>query len=351
MKILLVARRYPPDVRSGTETVFANLYEQARKHHEVRLVVGYRTSAEGFPPEAVAVDLRGGGAGQYLRMQRAAVAEARSFRPDVVLSNSIEIRVPGVPSTVIVHDLNFGKAGRSAGNVAREALYLVQGRTMPVVITVSEASAQALEKIGIPRKKIAMIHNGVDIARMVPREPPPSDVVRFAYPSRILPGKGQHLAIDALGRLRPDRKARAHLTIVGAAADPHYLDQLKIQAFQQPVSFAHDVADIVPYYQDADVILFPTIMEEGFGFTAVEGMACGKPVVWSDQPAIREATGGIGLPIPRDDAEALKGAMDRLIEDAALRRRLGEEGRRFVEGRSWEKVWTRYEEVLAGMVR
>ena len=57
MRILMVARRYPPDVRSGTETVFENLYAQARLHHEVRLVVGYKTSFAGFPPEAVAVDL------------------------------------------------------------------------------------------------------------------------------------------------------------------------------------------------------------------------------------------------------------------------------------------------------
>lgn len=349
MKILMVARRYPPDIRSGTETVFANLYAQARKVHEVRLVVGYRTTSTGFPPEAVAVDLRGGGVGQYLAMQRAAVAEARRFQPDVVLSNSIEIRVRGVPSTVIVHDLNFGKAGRSAGNVARELLYRVQGLTMPRLITVSEASAQALVRIGVPRDRIAVIYNGVDIERMVPRDPPPSDIVRFAYPSRILPGKGQHVAIDAVARLRADLKARVHLTIVGAAADTHYLDQLKLQAFGQPVSFAQDVDDIVPYYQDADAVVFPTIMEEGFGFTAVEGMACGKPVIWSDQPAIREATGGIGLAVPRDDADALRAAMVKLIEGPEYRRQLGAEGRAFVEGRSWVKVWERYEEVLREM--
>ena len=44
-----------------------------------------------------------------------------------------------------------------------------------------------------------------------------------------------------------------------------------------------DVEDIVPWYQGADVVLFPTLMEEGFGFTAVEGMACGKPVIYYDQ--------------------------------------------------------------------
>jgi glycosyltransferase involved in cell wall biosynthesis len=350
MKLLLAARRYPPDVRSGTETVFANLYAQARVKHDVRLVVGYRTSADGFPPEAVAVDLRGKGPAAYVAMEAAVVREARRFRPDVVLSNSIEIRVPGVPNVVIVHDLNFGEAQgrRSVGGRVREALYAAQGRTLPAVITVSAASAARLVEIGVPAARIATIGNGVDIAKFVPRPAPPGPV-HFVYPSRILPGKGQHVAIDALGRMRPDQRARCRLTIVGAAADGIYLDKLKVQAWKLPVTFATDVDDIVPYYQDADVIVFPTLMEEGFGFTAVEGMACGKPVIWSDQPAIREATGGIGVAVPGDDADALRNAMSRLADAPAERERLGAEGRVFVEARSWARVWERYEAVLEGV--
>lgn len=351
MKLLLAARRWPPDVRSGTETVFQALWKQAAARHDVRLVVGYRASAEGFPPEAVAVDLRGRGPLAYLDMERAAIGEARRFRPDAVLSNSIEIRVPGVPNAVIVHDLNFGKAGRSPGNTARELLYTVQGRTLPAVITVSDHSAARLREIGVPADRLHVIHNGVEVERFTPRVPPPSPRVRFAYPSRILPGKGQHVAIDALGRLRPEQRERVSLTIVGAAADPRYLDQLKVQAYHLPVEFAVDVPDIVPYYQDADAVVFPTLMEEGFGFTAVEGMACGKPVIWSDQPAIREATGGIGLPVPMDDADALKKAMWALVEDPARRLALGEEGRRYVESRSWARVWERYEVVLERISR
>src|SRR5687768_18147126 len=92
--------------------------------------------------------------------------------------------------------------------------------------------------------------------RFMPALPP----VRFVYPARILPGKGQHAAIDALGRMRPDQRYRAHLTLVGAVADRIYADQLRIQAYNQPVTFAYDVPDIVPYYQDAEVVLFPTLM-------------------------------------------------------------------------------------------
>jgi glycosyltransferase involved in cell wall biosynthesis len=170
--------------------------------------------------------------------------------------------------------------------------------------------------------------------------------IRFAYPSRILAGKGQHVAIDALARMGRDHKARARLVIVGAASEPIYLDRLRIEAYHQPVDFYPDVSDMVPFYQACEAVVFPTLMEEGFGFTAVEGMACGKPVAWCDQPAIAEATGGIGLPVPRDDAEALKRAMVRLMDNPEERISLGAAGRAWVEARSWRRVWERYEAAL-----
>lgn len=346
MRILMVARRYPPDVRSGTETVFENLYTQARKAHEVRLVVGYRQARDMVPAEAVAVDLRKGTG--WLKMAHAARKAAADFKPDVVLSNSIEVQVPGVPCATIVHDLNFGRAGRSLGTIARERFYALQARGLEAVIAVSAATRDDLVRIGVDKAKIHVVQNGVDVDRFVPRPAPPSDKVRFVYPSRILPGKAQHAAIDALGRMRPDQRKHVHLTIVGALADRIYYDQLKVQAYNLPVTFATDVADIVPYYQDADVVLFPTLMTEGFGFTAVEGMACGKPVIFYDQPAVREATGGVAIGVPRDDAHALRDAMLRLIADPAERARLGAAGRAYVESRyRWSTVWGQYQTILS----
>ncbi|MFZ5477022.1 MAG: glycosyltransferase family 4 protein [Myxococcota bacterium] len=346
MKILMVSRRFPPDVRSGTETVFASLWAEARKGHDVRLLVGYRGSPEGFPPEAVAVDLRRGVA--HLTMLRAAQAEVARFRPDVVLSNSVEVVPRGAPTALLVHDLNFGKAERDAGTFLREQLYRLQGRRVAQVIAVSDATREALRPLGIDA---VTIHNGVDVARFVPREAPPSDVVRFAYPARILPGKGQHALLDAVGRMRPDQRRRVRVTIVGAVADRLYADRLRILAYEQPVDILEDVPDIVPFYQDADVIVFPSLMTEGFGFTAVEGMACGKPVIFYDQPAVREATGGLAVPVPRDDPGALRDAMLKLAADPAERARLGRAGRAYVEARSWGKVWARYEEVLVRISR
>ncbi len=203
----------------------------------------------------------------------------------------------------------------------------------------------------MPANRVVVIHNGVDLEAFHPLPPEevgePDGIVRFAYPSRLIPGKGQHLAIEALSRLRPAVRRRVHLTIVGAAPDPIFRDQLKVQAADLPVEIHTDVEDIVPYYQRADVILFPSMMDEGFGFTAIEGMACGKPVIWFDQPAVREATGGIGLAVPRGDVDGLARAMEELANDPARRAELGAAGRRLVEERyDWRRVWLRYEEVL-----
>jgi len=361
----MAARRYPPDVWSGTETVFQNLYEQARRGHEVRLVVGWTRGRELVPDEAVAVRLQGAGkVGRWVKMAGGILAEARRFKPDVVLSNSIEVPPTGFPTACIVHDLNFGEAAGASiqstlAGRAKAAFYVGRSRGLKAVITVSRASASVLRSAGVPEAKIKVVHNGVDLERF---RPDPSFVgagtgsaerpVRFVYPSRILPGKGQHHAIDALARLSRDFKRRASLTLVGAAADTVYLDQIRVQAVGQPVRIETDVPRIEPFHQGADVVLFPTVMDEGFGFTAVEGMACGKPVIWFDQPAIREATGGLGLAVPRGDVQALRAAMMALMDDPARRERLGQEGRAYVEANlSWPSVWARYEEVLRDIAR
>ena len=93
-------------------------------------------------------------------------------------------------------------------------------------------------------------------------------------------------------------------------------------------------------------------MAEGFGLTAVEAMACGKPVIWSDQPAIREATGGIGIPVPVGDVAAIRTAMRQLMENPEEITSLGQEGREYVElNHSWDGVWERYERVIGAVMR
>jgi len=353
MRILMTSRRFPPDVHSGTETVFRALYREARERHEVRLVVGWQSSRDQIPPEAVGVRLRGmSKPKQWFRMAKAIRAEVQRWKPDVVLSNNLELPPTGVPAVCVVHDLNFGEnptdRTQSSGltDWFRKAGYGAGSRMFESIVTATHASAEAIGALGVDRGRITVIRNGVD-APPPAEASPESDLVTFIYPSRIMPSKGQHLAIDAIARLPGVYKRRATLVIAGASVDGVYLDQLRVQAYNQPVQFSPDVREMLPLIQSSDVVLFPTMMPEGFGQVAVEAMACGKPVIWSDQSAIREATGGIGIPVVAGDVDSLRAAMRQLMDDPDQLRSLGRAGQQYIRSQpDWAGVWAQYERVL-----
>jgi rhamnosyl/mannosyltransferase len=90
-------------------------------------------------------------------------------------------------------------------------------------------------------------------------------------------------------------------------------------------------AELPAYYHACDVFCLPSVEPaEGFGIVQIEAMACGKPVVccelhngvtWVNRDGVT------GLVVPPADSQALAAALTRLGNDAALRARLGEQGR------------------------
>ena len=90
--------------------------------------------------------------------------------------------------------------------------------------------------------------------------------------------------------------------------------------------------DLIEEYQNCDALLFPSRFE-GFGYVALEAMACGKPVVATDTTAIPEVVdnGVTGLLCPTDDIEAFVSACRKLSSDKKLCERFGKAGRKRAE--------------------
>jgi len=81
-----------------------------------------------------------------------------------------------------------------------------------------------------------------------------------------------------------------------------------------------------------DLFLMPSI-QESFGLMAVESMACGTPVVvleGTSLPEVIKAPLG-GVAVPSEDVVSLAGAIDRLLKDDDLRKKLGRQGRKIAE--------------------
>lgn len=96
-------------------------------------------------------------------------------------------------------------------------------------------------------------------------------------------------------------------------------------------------ADLPAVYSGASVVTFVT-HHEGFGIPAIEGMACGVPVVVSDRGALPEVAGGCALEAPPDDPGAIGAAVRRIVDDPALAADLKARGLARAAGFTWART-------------
>jgi len=352
MKLLMCSPRLPPDEWSGAGRAFLDLARHARPHAEVRLVSGWTGARGGAPLEAVGVELADlSPSAVRWRFGRAVQSEVARFQPNLVISRTLALPPMSAPLVLVVQQVV--RVAPKPRDWMRLRAWSLAARRAAAVVVPDSATARSMVAAGLPEDKVRVIPVGVDTSHFAPPpgEPERSDPrLHIVCAGRILPEKGQHLALDAVARLLPRDKRHVRLTIAGAVGDRVYLDQLRVQGFDQPVSFVLDPPQMAPVLQSADVVVVPSIVEAGFSTTAVEAMACGVPVVWFDRPALREATGGRGVSVPPDDVPALRSALRDLIHGTEERKRLGAEGRRHVESTmAWDRVWEQWNQLFRSM--
>jgi len=100
-----------------------------------------------------------------------------------------------------------------------------------------------------------------------------------------------------------------------------------------------DDADLAALYSAAHVFIYPSLYE-GFGLPALEAMACGTPVVASNQSSLPEVLGQAGLLVDPRDVEAIAEAISEVLADETLHQQLSQAGRRRAAQFTWDKVAT-----------
>jgi glycosyltransferase involved in cell wall biosynthesis len=166
---------------------------------------------------------------------------------------------------------------------------------------------------------------------------------RIGYFARITPAKGFDRAVDAWLALR--RRADAPKAQFWAGgylgeSDRAYFnrqrDRIKaagLEADFRYVGSPDGRDEKFAFLRSLDVFSVPAAYREPKGIYVLEALACGVPVVQPDHGAFSEMVplSGGGLLVPPGDAEALADAWLQLLNDAALRKRLSEAGRRWVQ--------------------
>jgi glycosyltransferase involved in cell wall biosynthesis len=171
---------------------------------------------------------------------------------------------------------------------------------------------------------------------------PPSDVLRVLFVGNLLYWKGVHLAIAAIARCT---RSVSFTIVPGETNERVRLDRLVQQlGIGDRVRFVDALThpEALAQYDEHDVFLFPSLQDSGGG-AVLEAMAAGLPVVCLDLggPAV-SVTPETGIRVPaRNPAQAVRAlaaGLDTLAADPALRRRMGDAGRRRVaEDYSWDR--------------
>jgi glycosyltransferase involved in cell wall biosynthesis len=202
-------------------------------------------------------------------------------------------------------------------------------RRLPEVITVSSSSAaQITEHYGVHPDRIRAIPIGTDVERFspdpcVPRVP--GRIVATASADSAL--KGLSVLVEAFAKVRAEFD-HAELTVIGKPKPGGAVERaIERYGLGGRVRFVSGLSEpeLVRTLRSAEIACVPSLYE-GFSLPAVEAMAVGLPLVSTTGGAIPEVAGVHGqttLAVPPGDAEALAGALTRLLREPALRERLG----------------------------
>jgi len=166
----------------------------------------------------------------------------------------------------------------------------------------------------------------------------------FFYPSRIVPGKRQRLAIEAMRFARPGLKLVLAGTPVNATHELELRSVVENFNLQERVRFLGWVSEEekARWMADARGILYLPYDEDSYGFVTLEAFTCHKPVITladsggTKELVTHEVTGLVAQPSP----EAVAQAMNRLWAERTWAIELGENAYRSLSRLeiSWDKV-------------
>ena len=324
------------------------------------------------------------------RLAREVDGAIREWRPDVVHAHSPVL--VGLPALLVArrHRLPFvyeirdlwenalvdrGRFGQRSPQyrLARRGETSVLSRADAVVTICETLETELRERLG-GKGRVHVVPNGVDTDAFQPRDPSEEVQRKYGltlkrvilYVGTFQPYEGLELLVRSLSRVLA-RLPDARLVIVGGSASLAYrgsttrgtqeevLDRVISElGLTEHVTMTGRVPheDVADLYSIADCVVYPRLLTRTTALTTplkpLEAMAMGKAVAISDLRPMKELVrdGETGLTFAAGDEAALAQACIRLLEDAALRERLGRAARHFVvAGRQWADLVQRYRAV------
>ncbi|NUQ21728.1 MAG: glycosyltransferase family 4 protein [Gemmatimonadaceae bacterium] len=351
----------------GAEHMLLNLAEGLRaRGHEVIPIgpdnrnpwLGEQFVARGFSPERYSmrhlVDPRAlRQIAAILRRRGAEVAHSHEFTMGVY--GAAAARMARIPHVLTMHGGRY-----YAGRLQRRLALGIAARASGAVVGVSSAVARDLERtLHLRRGSVRVVPNGVperhgDGAR-IRRELGLGDDDRLVLAvGNLYPVKGHIVLLRAIAASSATGGARRTVVAIAGRGEEEarlraYAREAGIEERVKLLGYRPDGADLLAA---ADVYVMPSL-SEGLPLALLEAMTAGRAVVASRVGGIPEVVrdGEHALLVPPGDHEALAATLERVLDDASLRERLGNAARqRALAEYGIERMVDAYQEIYTALV-
>ena len=175
------------------------------------------------------------------------------------------------------------------------------------IFVASELSHQSFLAEGVPPGKLRRRYLGVNPRFIPPTQRPDDGLFRVVCVGSLSPMKGTTVLLDAFARWQ---EPKARLTLVGGWGTRAM--RLHVQRhLRRDSRITVALGDPLPYFHNANVCVHPSFTD-GFGYAPMEALACGVPVIVSEDTGMKEYVreGVNGYLVPSGNSEAI---LDRLV--------------------------------------
>lgn len=216
---------------------------------------------------------------------------------------------------------------------------LIYKRVDAAIAISSIIKKNLLETTTIPKEKIHLIHNAIDLEKFNPQlfnkltirknlniE---EDKIVFTHISRLSPGKGQDIVLKALNEIKEEIQNSIFLFVGSAQSDEKdyelnllkLVDEFNLNSIVRFLGFRTDIPEILSI---TDVFLFPSL-GEAFGISLVEAMAMGIPSIVCRADGVLDILieNETSLTFERNDYKSLANLILKMSNDKNLRESLG----------------------------
>jgi glycosyltransferase involved in cell wall biosynthesis len=341
-RVLHVGKFYPPHM-GGIETHLQALCGTLTEHVDLHVVV---SSDDRRTVDQVVEGVRVVRVGTLLTAFSTAISPAIVSRIRSAHADLVHLHLPNPPAVLAY--LASGHRGplvityhsdtvrqKVLGALFQPFLNSILRRSAAIIAT-SPNYLESSPVLNAFRDRCHVIPYGIDTSHFEHGDPEAVQRIRRQYGERLVISVGRlvyYKGFECL--LRAMVNVRGKLLIIGDGPLRGGLQSLASQlGISDKVAFAGEIqnAQMAPYYHASDVFALASVARsEAFGIVQIEAMAAGLPVVNTSLDSgvpyvsLHQQT---GLTVPPGDSAALADAINRLLDDPALRESFGRAGAR-----------------------